>query len=91
MRWGLVPAWWFKPLKELKLATFNARVETVTEKPFFREAFKRRRCLIPVTGYYEWQDAIGGKQPWYFTSRDGSPGFPAITSGGDIASDHRPF
>jgi hypothetical protein len=40
MRWGLVPSWWSKPLKQLKLATFNARAETVAEKPFFREAFK---------------------------------------------------
>jgi putative SOS response-associated peptidase YedK len=73
MRWGLVPSWWSKPLKELKLATFNARVETVATKPFFRDAFKRTRCLIPVSGYYEWQDTPGGKQPWYFTARDGSP------------------
>jgi putative SOS response-associated peptidase YedK len=73
MRWGLIPRWWPKPLKELKLSTINARAETVTEKPFFREAFKRSRCLIPVSGYYEWQDTPGGKQPWYFTARDGSP------------------
>ena len=73
MRWGLVPSWWSKPLKELKLATFNARAETVTTKPFFRSAFKHRRCLIPVSGYYEWQDTPNGKQPWYFTARDGSP------------------
>jgi len=73
MRWGLVPSWWSKPLKELKLATFNARAETVTEKPFFREAFKRTRCLIPVSGYYEWQDTPSGKQPYYFTARGGSP------------------
>ena len=73
MRWGLVPSWWSKPLKELKLATFNARAETVAEKPFFREAFKRNRCLIPVSGYYEWQDMPDGKQPWYFIARDGSP------------------
>ncbi len=73
MRWGLVPSWWSKSLKELKLATFNARAETVTQKPFFRGAFKRNRCLIPVSGYYEWQDTPGGKQPWYFTSSDGSP------------------
>jgi putative SOS response-associated peptidase YedK len=72
-RWGLVPGWWPKPLKELKLATFNARAETVDEKPMFRNAFKRKRCLIPVSGYYEWQDTPGGKQPWYFTARDGSP------------------
>ncbi len=51
MRWGLVPYWWSKPLKELRLATFNARIETVT-KPFFREPFRHRRCLIPVSGYY---------------------------------------
>ena len=73
MRWGLVPSWWSKSLKELKLATFNARAETVAEKPMFRSAFKRTRCLIPVSGYYEWQDTPDGKQPWYFTPRDGSP------------------
>ena len=71
MRWGLVPYWWSKPLKELRLATFNARAETVETKPFFRDAFKRRRCLIPVSGYYEWQYRDGPKkppQPWYFTA-----------------------
>jgi putative SOS response-associated peptidase YedK len=72
-RWGLIPNWWPKPLKELKLATFNARAETVDKKPMFRSAFKRKRCLIPVSGYYEWQDTPGGKQPWYFTARNGSP------------------
>jgi putative SOS response-associated peptidase YedK len=72
-RWGLVPNWWSKPLKELKLATFNARAETIAEKPMFRSAFKRKRCLIPVSGYYEWQDTPGGKQPWYFTAQNGSP------------------
>ncbi len=59
MRWGAVPVWWSKQLKELKLATFNARAETVATKPFFRSAFKRNRCLIPVSGYYEWQDSRG--------------------------------
>lgn len=73
MRWGLVPAWWSKPLKELKLATFNARVETVAEKPFFRSAFKRTRCIIPASGYFEWEDTPGGKQPHYFIAKDGSP------------------
>jgi putative SOS response-associated peptidase YedK len=72
MRWGLVPFWWSKPLKELKLATFNARAETVAEKPMFRGPFKSKRCLIPVSGYCEWEDTPGGKQPWYFTARDGS-------------------
>ncbi len=79
MRWGLVPRWWSKPLKELKAATFNARAETVETKPFFRDAFKRTRCLIPMSGYYEWQATPGGKQPWYFTARDGSP---ALTAAG---------
>jgi putative SOS response-associated peptidase YedK len=79
MRWGLVPRWWSKPLKELRAATFNARAETVETKPFFRDAFKRTRCLIPVSGYYEWLDTPGGKQPWYFTARDGSP---ALTAAG---------
>jgi putative SOS response-associated peptidase YedK len=73
MRWGLIPSWWSKPLKEMKLATFNARAETVATKPMFRSAFKRNRCLIPVSGYYERQDTPGAKQPWYFTARDGSP------------------
>jgi putative SOS response-associated peptidase YedK len=73
MRWGLVPSWWPKPLKELRAATFNARAETVAEKPFFRDAFRRTRCLIPASGYYEWQDTATGKQPWYFTRTDGEP------------------
>jgi putative SOS response-associated peptidase YedK len=73
MRWGLIPRWWSKTIKDVKMATFNARAETVEAKPFFRDAFKRTRCLIPVAGYYEWQDTPGGKQPWYFTARDGSP------------------
>src|SRR5271154_3990793 len=70
MHWGLIPSWWSKPIK---LAAFNARAETVVEMPFFRDAFKRTRCLIPVSGYYEWQDTPDGKQPWYLTARDGSP------------------
>ena len=76
VRWGLVPYWWNKSLKALGLSTFNARGETVETKPFFRDAFKRKRCLIPVSGYYEWQYRDGPKkrpQPWYFTAADGSP------------------
>lgn len=71
MRWGLVPSWWNKPLKELRLATFNARAETVAEKPFFRAAIKHTRCLIPASGYYEWRTVGKEKQPYYFTRRDG--------------------
>jgi putative SOS response-associated peptidase YedK len=71
MRWGLIPNWWSKPLKEMKLATFNARAETVAEKPMFRDFFKRRRCLIRISDYYEWQATPKGKQPYYFTRCDG--------------------
>ena len=49
--------------KDAKMATFNARAETIETKPFFRDAFKRTRCLIPMSGYYEWQNTPGGKQP----------------------------
>lgn len=72
MRWGLVPSWWQKTIKDIKLATFNARAETVTTRPFFRQAWKRNRCLLPVSGYYEWQTIGKEKQPGYFTRRDGN-------------------
>src|ERR1700744_6370973 len=49
IRWVLVPRWWTKPLKEGPRATFNARAETVDTKPVFRDAFKRTRCLIPLS------------------------------------------
>jgi putative SOS response-associated peptidase YedK len=71
MRWGLVPGWWKKPLKEMKVATFNARSDTIADKPMFRDSFKRRRCLIPASGYYEWVTTPEGKQPYYFTRQDG--------------------
>ena len=50
MRWGLIPRWWSKTIKDAKMATFNARAETIETKPFFRDAFKRTRCLIPMSG-----------------------------------------
>ena len=73
MRWGLIPDWWKKPLKEFKVATFNARAETIAEKATFRDSFNRRRCLMPASGYYEWQTTPQGKQPYYFTRVDGQP------------------
>jgi putative SOS response-associated peptidase YedK len=73
MRWGLVPGWWNKKLKDIKLATFNARAESAATKRFFRDAFKQRHCLIPASGYYEWKATPDGKQPYYYTRRDGTP------------------
>jgi putative SOS response-associated peptidase YedK len=64
-----VPSWWKKKAKEAP-TTFNARAETVAEKPMFRDAVKRSRCLIPASGYYEWQKTPTGKQPYYYTAHD---------------------
>ncbi len=72
MRWGLIPTWWKKPRKEVS-ATFNARAETVAEKPMFRGAFRHRRCIIPASGFYEWTGGKGERQPHYFSSADGAP------------------
>lgn len=72
MRWGLVPSRWKKPLNELPF-TFNARAETVAEKPMFRSAFKSRRCIIPASGFYEWTGKPGAKTPHYFSAPDGLP------------------
>ena len=71
MRWGLIPSWWKKSAKEIP-ATFNARAETLADKPMFCDAFKHNRCLIPASGYYEWLATPTGKQPYYYTARDGS-------------------
>ncbi len=72
MRWCLVRAWWKKSAKETP-STFNARAETAATKPMFRAAFKRNRCLVPASGYYEWLATPTGKQPYYYTARNGSP------------------
>ena len=72
MRWGLIPSWWKKPLKELP-STINARSETVADKPMFRSAFKRSRCLIPASGFYEWKRDGARKQPYLVAMADGSP------------------
>jgi putative SOS response-associated peptidase YedK len=69
LRWGLVPSW----AADLSIGTrmLNARAETVLEKPSFRTAFKRRRCLLPADGFYEWRGVAGKKQPIHFRFRDG--------------------
>lgn len=63
-RWGLIPHWVDDP-DEFKPNLINARSETVASKPAFRDSFKKRRCLIPTTGFYEWQNTSEGKQPYY--------------------------
>lgn len=72
-RWGLVPAWVQEP-SAFKALLFNARSETAAEKPSFREAAKRARCVVPASGFYEWTAGEGGrKRPWYVHRRDGAP------------------
>jgi putative SOS response-associated peptidase YedK len=65
LQWGLIPAWAKDPGIGTKL--INARAETVHEKPSFKAAFKYRRCLIPTSGFYEWQKLSKGKQPYCFS------------------------
>jgi putative SOS response-associated peptidase YedK len=63
LRWGLVPSWAKDPAIGARM--INARAETVAEKPAFRAAFRRRRCLVPMSGFYEWQKAGGRKVPHF--------------------------
>ncbi|MBI1732640.1 MAG: SOS response-associated peptidase [Gammaproteobacteria bacterium] len=66
-QWGFVPHWM---KSRPKTRPINARAETAAEKPFFRVAMRRRRCLIPANGFYEWTHALSPKQPWYFRLKD---------------------
>lgn len=69
-RWGLVPSWAKDPGMGARM--INARAETIADKPSFRAAFARRRCLIPASGFYEWQDTGNGpKQPVWIARPDG--------------------
>ncbi len=70
MRWGLIPSWWKKTVKEVP-STFNAHAETVAIKAMFRVAFKRTRCVIPASGYFEWTATPSGKQPFYISAANG--------------------
>ncbi len=69
LHWGLVPHWSKDPTIGNRL--INARAETLTEKPSFRTAFLKRRCLLPADGFYEWDHRGGTKQPYYFTDTNG--------------------
>lgn len=71
-RWGLIPPWHKGGLKDFKLATFNAKIETVEEKATFRSAYKKNRCIIPASGFFEWTGDKPPKTPHYFTAKDGA-------------------
>lgn len=69
LKWGLIPSWAKDETIGNKL--INARAETLSEKPSFREAFESRRCIIPASGFYEWKrQNAGAKQPFYFYLKD---------------------
>jgi putative SOS response-associated peptidase YedK len=70
-KWGLIPGWAKDPKIGYKM--FNARSETLTEKPSFRVSFARRRCLIPADGFYEWRMDGNQKYPYLFTLKDHRP------------------
>ncbi len=70
-RWGLVPSWAKDPSVGSRM--FNARSETMAEKPSFRAAFAKRRCLIPASGYYEWKTDADGKTPYFIHPADDAP------------------
>jgi len=70
-RWGLVPFW--AKEKSIGNRMINARAETVAEKPAYRAAFRKRRCLVLADGFYEWKKEGNGKTPWYISAEDGDP------------------
>ena len=77
MHWGLIPSWAKDPSVGARM--INARAETVSEKPSYRSAFKRRRCLIVADGFYEWKKTADGKQPYYLRLGSGDPfGFAGL-------------
>jgi putative SOS response-associated peptidase YedK len=69
--WGLIPSW--AKDRSIGQKMINARAETVHEKPAFRHAIRYRRCLVPASGFYEWQQEEKGKVPLYVRLKDGSP------------------
>ena len=71
LRWGLVPFW--AEDSSIDSRMINARAETAPEKPSFRDAYKKRRVLIPASGFYEWKKEQDGKQPYYICRDDGGP------------------
>ena len=78
-RWGLVPFFHKKPAKDWKVLGTNARAETVATTSMYRDAFRRRRCLVPASCFFEWTGAKGAKIMWRFTAPDGASfAFPGL-------------
>ena len=71
LRWGLIPSW--AKDRKIGVSAINARSETLAGKPLFRDAFKKRRCVVPADGFYEWKAGAGGKQPYAVARADGRP------------------
>jgi putative SOS response-associated peptidase YedK len=71
LKWGLIPNWSKDP--KIAYKTINARAESVDTAPSFRQAFMKRRCLIPCDGFYEWKKVSGGKIPYSISMKDDSP------------------
>ena len=69
-RWGLVPSWAKDPSAGSRM--FNARIESAADKPSFRQAVRKRRAIVPATGYYEWRTSAAGKQPYFIQPEDGA-------------------
>ena len=77
VRWGLIPSW----AKDMSVGSkmINARAETISEKPAYRNAFKKRRCLVVADGFYEWQSIAGVKRPIHIRFKSGRPfGFAGL-------------
>lgn len=72
-RWWFIPHWHRGTLSEFKATTFNARVETAATSPTFRDAWRRARCVVPVSGYYEWQKRGTERQPYYIRPAGNAP------------------
>ena len=68
LRWGLIPSWAKDP--KIGVQCINARAETISEKPAFRESFQERRCLVPADAFWEWETIGKKKIPWKFTDPD---------------------
>jgi putative SOS response-associated peptidase YedK len=76
LRWGLIPSWATDP--KIAMRTINARAESLADKPAFKESFRRRRCVIPASGFYEWKKSGSKKQPYFIHPQSGHFAFAGL-------------